>query len=91
MRLLIFVSIQTIKIKKFYAPYRAVAKQPVSFDCQLAKKDYLQINTFLASGGKGERNLESLQMKATASFSSGAIGRTLGSINENLGGSHRAK
>ena len=63
----------------------------MSLDRQLAKKDYLQINAFLASGGGVERNLEALQMKATASLSSGAIGRTLSSINESLGGSHRAE
>ena len=58
---------------------------------KLAKKDYLQINAFLASGGGVERNLEALQMKATASLSGGAIGGTLSSINESLGGSHRAE
>ena len=60
-------------------------------DRQLAKKDYLQINAFLASGGGVERNLEALQMKATASLGGGAIGGTLSSINESLGGSHRAE
>ena len=60
-------------------------------DCQLAKKDYLQINAFLASGGGVERNLEALQMKATASLGGGAIGGTLSSINESLGGSHHAE
>ena len=29
-------------------------------DCQLAKKDYLQINAFLAKGGGVEKNLEDL-------------------------------
>ena len=91
MRLLIFVSISTSQTKKFYASYGAVAKQAVSLDRQLAKKDYLQINAFLASGGGVERNLEALQMKATASLGGGAIGRTLSSINESLGGSHRAE
>ena len=60
-------------------------------DCQLAKKDYLQINAFLANGGGVERNLEALQMKATTSLGGGAIGETLSSINESLGGSHRAE
>ena len=46
------------------------------FDCQLAKKDYLQINAFLAGGGRVERNLEALQMKAIASLGGGAIGET---------------
>ena len=63
----------------------------MSLDRQLAKKDYLQINAFLASGGGVERNLEALQMKVTASLGSGAIGKTLSSINESLGGSHRAE
>ena len=35
-----------------------------------------------------ERNLEALQIKATASLSGGAIGETLSSINESLDGSH---
>ena len=30
-------------------------------------------------------------MKATASFGGGAIGGTLSSVNESLGGSHRAE
>ena len=38
-----------------------------------------------------ERNLEALQMKATASLGGGAIGGTLSSINESLGGSHHAE
>ena len=63
----------------------------VLFDRQLPKKDYLQINGFLASGGGVERNLKALQMKATASLGGRAIGRTLSSINESLGGSHRAE
>ena len=60
-------------------------------DRQLAKKNYLQINAFLASGSRMERNLESLQIKATASLGGGAIGGTLSCINESLGGSHRAE
>ena len=63
----------------------------MSLDRQLAKKGYLQINAFLASGGGVERNLEALQMKATASLGGGAIGGTLSSINKSLGGSHRAE
>ena len=50
----------TSQTKKFYASYRAVAKQAVSLDCQHAKKDYLQINAFLASGDGVERNLKAL-------------------------------
>ena len=68
--------------------YGVVAKQVVLLNCQLAKKDYLQINAFLASGGRVERNLEALQMKATASLGGGAIGGTLSSINKSLDGSH---
>ena len=63
----------------------------MSLDRQFAKKDYLQINAFLASGGEVERNLKALQMKATASLGGGAIGGTLSSINESLGGSHHAE
>ena len=61
------------------------------FDYQLAKKNYLQINAFLASGDRVEKNLKALQIKVTASLGGGAIGRILSSINESLGGSHRAK
>ena len=35
----------TSKTKKFYASYKGVAKQAMSLDCQLAKKDYLQIKS----------------------------------------------
>ena len=71
--------------------YRAVAKQAVLLDCQLAKKNYLQINAFLASGGGVERNLKALQMKTTANLGGGVIKGTLSSINKNLGGSYRAE
>ena len=81
----------TSQIKKFYASYRAIVKQTVLFDRQLTKKDYLQINVFLASGGGVERNLEVLQMKTTASLGGEAIRGTLSSINESLGGSQRAE
>ena len=63
----------------------------MSLNCQLAKKDYLQINSFLASAGRVEKNLEALQMKAIASLGGGAIGGTLSSINESLGGSHHVE
>ena len=63
----------------------------MSFDCQLTKKDYLQINAFLANGGGVEGNLEVLQIKATANLGSRAIGGTLSFINESLGGSHCAE
>ena len=76
---------------KFYATHRAITEQAVPLDRQLAKKDYLRSNAFLSSGGGVERNLESLQMKATTSLGGGAIGGTHSSINESLGGSHRAK
>ena len=81
----------TSQTKKFYASYRAVVKQAVSLDCQLAKKNYLQITAFLASGGGVERNLEALQMKATVSLSGKAIGGIFSSINESLIESHRAE
>ena len=71
--------------------YRAVAKQVVLLNRQLAKKNYLQINAFLASGGEVEWNFEALQMKATASLGDEGIGGTLSSINKSFGGSHRAK
>ena len=61
------------------------------FDSHFAKEDYLQINAFIASGGRVEKNLKALQMKATTSLGGGAIGRTLSSINESVGESHRAE
>ena len=60
-------------------------------DCQLAKKDSLQINAFLASGGRVERNLKALQMKATTSLGGGAIGGNLSFINVSLSGSNYAE
>ena len=63
----------------------------MSLNCQLAKKDYLQINAFLANGGGVERNLKYLQMKTTASLGAGAIGGTFSFINKSLGRSHRAE
>ena len=74
--------------KKFYASYRAVAKQAVLLDCQLAKKDYLQINTFLASGSRVEKNLKALLIKAIKSLGGRARGKILSFINESLGGSY---
>ena len=71
--------------KKFYASYRAVAKEVVLLNHQLIKKDYLQINTFLASSSEVERNLETLLMKATDDPGGGARGRILSFINQNLG------
>ena len=63
----------------------------MSLNRQLAKKEYLQINAFLASGGGLERHLKVLQIKATASLGAGAIGGTLSSINKSLGRSYRAE
>ena len=53
-------------------------------------KDYLQINAFLASGSRVEKNFKALQIKTTASLSGGAIGEIPSSI-ESLGGSHCAE
>ena len=60
-------------------------------DCQLAKKDYLQINSFLASSDGVEKNLKALQIKAHINLGGRAIGETLSSINESLGESYRIK
>ena len=54
-------------------------------------KDYLQINAFLASGSRVERNLEALQMKITVSLGGKAKRKTLSSINESFGISHHAE
>ena len=78
----------TSQTVKFYVFYRAVAKQAVSLNPQLAKKDYLQINAFLGSSGRVEKNLEALLMKTTENLGGGAKGGILSSINESLGGSH---
>ena len=45
------------------------------------RKKYLQINAFLASGSRIEKNLETLQMKAIASFDGRMIKGTLSFIN----------
>ena len=58
------------------------------FDCQLARKGYLQINAFVASGGRVEKNLEALLMKATESVSGEVREIILNSINESFSGSH---
>ena len=50
----------TSQTKKFYASYRAVAEQAMLLNCQLTKKDYLQINAFLAGGSGVKRNLKAL-------------------------------
>ena len=57
-------------------------------DYQIAKKDYLQINPFLASGARVEKNFEVLLMKATESLGDGAKEKIVSSINENLDGCH---
>ena len=90
-RLLIYVPIQLFKPRSstyFTEPF------PNKQYCLIAnsgKKNYLQINAFLASSGGEEKNLEILQMKAITSFDDGEIGKTFSSINKSLGGSHRAK
>ena len=53
-------------------------------DCRLAKKDYLQINAFLPSGDRVEKNLKILLIKATKSLSSGARRKILNFINKSL-------
>ena len=65
-----------------------MAKQAVLLNCQLAKKDYLQINAFLASSGGVEKNLKALLMKTTESLGDRARRKILSSINESLGESH---
>ena len=81
----------TFQTEKFYTSYGAVAKQTVSLNRQLAKKDYLYIIAYLASSGEVERNLEALLIKGTESLGGRAIGGTLSSINESLSGSHHAE
>ena len=86
MQLFFFVSIQPIKLRssmQFTKPspnkqYRLIAS---------LQKIYLQINTFLASNSRTERNLKALLMKTTESLSGKARGRILSSINKNLDGS----
>ena len=73
--------------KKFYASYRAIAEPVVLLDCQLAKKDYLQINAFLASSSRVESNLKALLMKATESCGGKAKREIQNSTNKSSGGS----
>ena len=63
----------------------------MSLQRQLAKKDYLQINAFLAGGGGMEKNFKALQIKDTASLVGRAIRGALSFINNSLGESHRTE
>ena len=54
-------------------------------------KDYPQINIFLATVGRVERNLKAFQIKTTARLGGRAIGKTLSSIHKSLDGSQCAE
>ena len=64
-RLLIFVLTQPIKLRSFT---RFTKRLSNKYCCLIAslQKDYLQINAFLASSDRVEKNLKVLQIKATA-------------------------
>ena len=64
--LFIFVSSQPIKLRSFTHLIEPLPNKQYRLIASL-QKDYLQINAFLASSGKVEINLETLQMKATVS------------------------
>ena len=68
--------------------YRAVTKQAVLLNEQLTKKNYLQINAFLASDSRVKRNLKALLIKATNSLGSKTKKEILSFIKKNFGLSH---
>ena len=59
-------------------------------DCWFARRLSTD-HAFLANGVRVEKNLKALLMKVTENLGGGAGGEILSSINENLGGSHRAE
>ena len=75
----------TYQTKKFYTSYKIIAKQAVLLNHQLAKKEYAQINAFLAGGDRVEKNLKALLMKAIESLGGGARKGILSFVNKNLG------
>ena len=89
-QLLICAPIKPFKLRSSTCLTKPLLNKQCCLIASSQGKDYLQINAFLANGGRVERNLEALQMKTTASLGSGAIRETLSSI-ERLGRSHRAE
>ena len=87
MRLLIFVSIQPIKLRNSTHFTELLPNKQCCLIASL-QKDNLQINAFLASGGRVKKNLEALLRKTIESFGGGAKKKIPSSINESLVKSH---
>ena len=90
-QLFIYAPTQSFKLRSFTYPTRTSLKKQYCLIASFWKKDYLQINAFLGSDIRIEKNIKALQMKTIASLGGGAIGETLISINESLDGSHHAE
>ena len=73
MQLLIFVSIQPLKLRSFIYLIEPLPNKQYCLITRFWGKDYLQINAFLASSGRVKKNLKALQMKTTANFGGGVI------------------
>ena len=89
-RLLIYVPIQPFKSRSFTCLTEPLPNKQYCLIASSQRKDYLQINAFLASAAKVERNLEAPQMKATATLGGAEIRKTFSFI-ESLGKSHCAE
>ena len=81
---LIFVLVQSIKPRSSTRLTELLPNKQCCLIASLQKKDYLQINVFLGSGSKIEKNLKVLLIKAIKSFDGGARGEILSSINKSL-------
>ena len=89
-QLFIYALIQSFKLKSSTYLTEPSPNKQCCLIASFRGKNYLQINAFLASGGKVERNLEALQMKTIISLGGGAIEETPSSI-KGLGRSHHTE
>ena len=86
-RLFIFILIQFIKLR---SSMHLIKPLPNKHYCLIVslQKHYQQINAFLATSGRVEKNLEALLTKTTRDLGSRTRGGILSYINECLGRSH---
>ena len=89
MQLLIFVLVQPIKLRDFTPFTKLSPNKKCCLIASLQGKNYLQINVFLASGGRVEKNLKTLLIITTESLGSRAREKILSSIDKSFNGSHR--
>ena len=90
MELFIFILFEPIKLKSSRLFSDLLPNKQCCLIASLQEKNSLQIITFLASGGRIEKNFEALLMKVIESLGGGTRRKILSSINESLGGSHRS-